>query len=129
MVLDAATKSKSSSGFSLIIPLLLVALIGFMFYSSRKRKAQAQNMQETLKVGSRVMTTAGLFATVAAVEDDGVVLEIAPGVNCKYARAAISRILDAPDGAEPLDDHDHDHDHEDHEPPAVDLDKEPPTSP
>jgi preprotein translocase subunit YajC len=121
-VLEAATKSNSSSSLGLIFPLLLVAMVGFLFYSSRKRKTQAQQMQTTLKIGSKVMTTAGLFATVAAVDDDGVTLEVAPGVHCKYARAAISRILDAPDGAEPLDD-------DEHEPPSVDLDKEPPNTP
>jgi preprotein translocase subunit YajC len=126
VVVDAAAKKSSSSASGLIFAVLLVAMVGFLFYSSRKRKATAQNMQETLKIGSRVMTTAGLFATVMAVEDDGVVLEIAPGVNCKYARAAVSRVLDAPEGAEPLDDDVHDH--EDHEPPSVDLDKEPPGS-
>jgi preprotein translocase subunit YajC len=122
-VVLAATKSNGSGGIGLIFPLLLVAMVGFLFYSSRKRKAQSQNMQSELKVGSKIMTTAGLFATVVSVEDDGVVLEIAPGVHSKYARAAISRVLDAPDGAEPLDDDD------EHEPPAVDLDKEPPSNP
>jgi preprotein translocase subunit YajC len=120
-VLAAASKSSSSVG--LIFPLLLVAMVGFLFYSSRKRKAQSQNMQSALRIGSKIMTTAGLFATVVAVEDDGVILEIAPGVHSKYARAAISRVLDAPEGAEPLDDDD------DHEPPPIDLDKEPPSNP
>jgi preprotein translocase subunit YajC len=120
-VLEAASKSNSSS-LGLIFPLLLVAMVGFLFYSSRKRKTQAQQMQTTLKLGSKVMTTAGLFATVVAVDDDGVTLEVSPGVNCKYARAAISRILDAPEGAEPLDD-------DEHEPPSVDLDKDPPSTP
>jgi preprotein translocase subunit YajC len=121
-VFEAASNNKSSSSLGLIFPLLLVAMVGFLFYSSRKRKTQAQQMQTTLKIGSKVMTTAGLFATVAAVDDDGVTLEVAPGVHCKYARAAISRILDAPDGAEPLDD-------DENEPPSVDLDKEPPSNP
>lgn len=123
MVLAAA--KSSSGGIGLIFPLLLVALIGFFFLNSRKRKAQGQQMQSTLKVGSSIMTTAGLFATVTAVEDDGVVLEIAPGVHCKYARAAVSRVLDAPEGAEPLDDDDDD----EQQPPSIDLDKEPPTNP
>ncbi len=121
-MLLAATKSSSSS-VGLIFPLLLVAMVGFLFLNSRKRKAASQQMQSALKVGSRVMTTAGLFATVSSVEDDGVVLEISPGVLCKYARAAVSRVLDAPEGAEPLDDD------ESEPPPAVDLDKEPPSNP
>jgi preprotein translocase subunit YajC len=114
--------SKSSGGIGLIFPLLLVAMVGFLFLTQRKRKAQGQQMQSTLKVGSSIMTTAGLFATVVSVEDDGVVLEIAPGVHCKYARAAVSRVLDAPEGAEPLDDDD------EQPPPSIDLDKEPPTN-
>ncbi len=119
-----AAASKSSSSVGLIFPLLLVAMVGFLFWTQRKRKMQGQQMQSTLRVGSRVMTTAGLFATVTAMEDDGVVLEIAPGVNCKYARAAISRVLDAPDGAEPLDD-----ENDQERPPSVDLDKDPPSNP
>jgi preprotein translocase subunit YajC len=120
-VVFAASKS-SSGGIGLIFPLLLVAMVGFLFLTQRKRKTQGQQMQSALKVGSSIMTTAGLFATVIAVEDDGVVLEVAPGVHCKYARAAISRVLDAPEGAEPLDDDD------EQQPPSVDLDKEPPSS-
>ncbi len=119
----AATKSSSNSSVGLIFPLLLVAMVGFFFLNSRKRKAASQQMQSALRVGSKVMTTAGLFATVSAVEDDGVVLEISPGVHCKYARAAVSRVLDAPEGAEPLDDDESD------PPPSVDLDKEPPSNP
>lgn len=121
-MLAAASKSNSSVG--LIFPLLLVAMVGFLFWTQRKRKMQGQQMQSTLRVGSSIMTTAGLFATVVSVEDDGVVLEIAPGVHCKYARAAISRVLDAPDGAEPLDDED-----DEDRPPSIDLDKEPPSNP
>jgi preprotein translocase subunit YajC len=94
-------------------------MIGFLFLSTRKRKSAAQQMQSALKVGSSVLTSAGLYATVAAIEDDGVLLEIAPGVRCKYARAAVSRVLDAPEGAEPLDDDETD-------PPSIDLNKEPP---
>ena len=120
-MLAAASKSNSSVG--LIFPLLLVAMVGFLFYTQRKRKTQGQQMQSALKVGSKVMTTAGLFATVVDVEDDGVVvLEVAPGVHSRYARAAISRVLDAPEGAEPLDD-------DEERPPSVDLDKEPPSNP
>jgi preprotein translocase subunit YajC len=46
-----------------------------------------------------VMTTAGLYAEVQAVEDDQVHLEIAPGIVCRFARAAVARVLDPPDSA------------------------------
>lgn len=126
MVLAATTKSSGSSS-SLIFLVVIIALGGFLFLSSRKRKAASQNMQSELKVGSSIMTTAGLYATVVAIADDGVTLEVAPGVHSRYARQAISRVLDAPDGAEPLDDESTETG--DGDGPSIDLNKEPPTSP
>jgi preprotein translocase subunit YajC len=57
-----------------------------------------------------VMTTAGLFAEVQAVEDDQVHLEIAPGIVCRYSRAAVARVLDPPEDSpmEPNEDADTD---------------------
>jgi len=45
------------------------------------------------------VTVVGLHATVAAIQDDLVSLEIAPGVIVRYERAAVSRVVkpqDAP---------------------------------
>lgn len=122
----AASKSSSGSS-SLIFLVVILALGGFLFMSSRKRKATAQNMQSALKIGSSIMTTAGLYAKVIAIDDSGVTLEVAPGVYSKYARQAISRVLDAPEGAEPLDDHGTGTGEGD--PPSIDLNKEPPNNP
>lgn len=116
----AATKGNSS-GSSLIFIVILVVMAGFLFLSTRKRKAASQQLQTGLKVGSNIMTTAGLFAKVVSIEDDGVVLEVAPGVHSKYARQAISRVLDAPEGAEPLED-------DGAGDTSIDLNKEPPSN-
>ena len=37
------------------------------------------------------MTTTGLFATVVAIDADDVILEIAPGVETRWVKAAIGR--------------------------------------
>jgi preprotein translocase subunit YajC len=116
-----AADAKKSSSSSLIFIVILVVMAGFLFLTTRKRKAASQQLQTGLKIGSKIMTTAGLYATVVSVEDDGVVLEVAPGVHSKYARQAISRVLDAPDGAEPLDD-------DDAGDSSIDLNKEPPNN-
>lgn len=125
MVLAASKSSGGSS--SLIFLVIILALGAFLFMSSRKRKAAAQNMQTALKVGSSIITTAGLYAKVVAIADDGVTLEVAPGVYSKYARQAISRVLDAPEGAEPLGEEDSGSGEGD--PPSIDLNKEPPNNP
>jgi preprotein translocase subunit YajC len=72
----------------------LVILIGLVFYGQRsRRRALAEEMvrAERIGVGTEVMTTSGLYGTVVARdEDDGTVtLSIAPGVEVKWALAAL----------------------------------------
>ena len=55
---------------NLLLPLLIILVGGMLFFGSRRqRKAVAaqQQLQTSLTVGDRVMTTSGLFATVAGV--------------------------------------------------------------
>ncbi len=62
----------------------------------RARARALQEVREALSPGARVMTTAGLHATVVAVEDDTVLLEIAPGVHARFASSAVVRVLTEP---------------------------------
>ena len=39
------------------------------------------------------MTTAGLYGRIAQVDDDSVLLEVAPGVTNRYVRAAVARVV------------------------------------
>jgi preprotein translocase subunit YajC len=63
----------------------------------RARARALQEVREALTVGSRVITTAGLHATVAALEEGTVLLEIAPGVNARFASSAVVRVLTEPE--------------------------------
>jgi preprotein translocase subunit YajC len=78
-------------------PILVLGLLAIMLFvlPARQRKriqAQTQAMQESLTVGTPVMTTSGLHGTVAALEEKTVDLEIAPGVVVTFARPAIMEI-------------------------------------
>ncbi len=46
--------------------------------------------------GSRVRTTAGMYGTVVEVDDQDVVLEIAPGVEARFLRRAIMDVVPDP---------------------------------
>ncbi|GAA3833229.1 preprotein translocase subunit YajC [Sphaerisporangium flaviroseum] len=82
-------------GLGSFVPLILLVVVFYflLIRPQRKRQQEQAQMQSSLTPGSRVMTTTGLFATVAAVEDDDVVLEIAPGVQTRWIKAAIGRVL------------------------------------
>jgi preprotein translocase subunit YajC len=92
---EAATKSSGSSSFTFIILILLVFL-GFYFLMirpQRRRQQQAAQTQNTVTPGARVRTTAGMYATVSAVDGDDVILEVAPGVDVRYMRRAIMEVV------------------------------------
>jgi preprotein translocase subunit YajC len=78
-----------------LLPLLLLfGLLGLMmfFMSRRQRRAvqQQQELQSSLAVGDRVMTTSGLYGTITNTSDDATIdLEIAPGVETTWLRAAV----------------------------------------
>ncbi len=77
----------------------VVVLGGFYLLAVRPQRARAKALAQvraTLAPGVRVITTAGLHATVTEVAGDTVVLEIAPGVRSTFASAAIVRLLDQP---------------------------------
>lgn len=73
--------------------LLLFGLLGLMMYfmSRRQRRAvqQQQELQNSLAVGDRVMTTSGLYGTITSTDETTVDLEIAPGMETTWLRAAI----------------------------------------
>nr|WP_028849219.1 preprotein translocase subunit YajC [Thermocrispum municipale] len=76
----------------ILLPMFL-ALLVLMIFSVRKQKkmmAAQQELQDSLKPGDRVMTTSGLYGTVADASDDTTIdVEIADGVVTTWLRQAI----------------------------------------
>lgn len=86
---------------SLIPFLIFIVVVGaLLVFSTRARRRQAQaevDRSERIGVGSEVMTTSGLYGTVVARhEDDTVIMSIAPGVEVKWALAALRDIASLP---------------------------------
>ncbi|KAF3419219.1 preprotein translocase, YajC subunit [Mycobacterium tuberculosis variant bovis BCG] len=70
---------------------------GFMYFASRRQRRAMQatiDLHDSLQPGERVHTTSGLEATIVAIADDTIDLEIAPGVVTTWMKLAIrDRIL------------------------------------
>ena len=121
---EAASKSSNSSfTFLLLIVLVFVGFYFLMIRPQRRRQQAVQQQQKTVAPGARVRTTAGMYATVTAVDGDDVVLEIAPGVEVRYMKRAIMEVVSPAeqaetledDESEPVDEHDSVHDDEEGE--------------
>jgi preprotein translocase subunit YajC len=82
---------------NLALPILMFGAVALMMvFGSRNKKkmaAKAAALQEAIVPGSRVMTTSGLHATVTAVDDETIELEIAEGVYTTWIRAAVREVL------------------------------------
>lgn len=77
---------------TLLLPLLIVLMVGMLYFGTRRQKRQQQQqqqMQNSLSYGDRVMTTSGLHGTVVSSDDDSIDLEIADGVVTTWLRAAV----------------------------------------
>ena len=76
----------------LILGLLAVLLFVLPARQRKKMQAQAQALQESLTIGTPVMTTSGIHGTVASLGEKTVDLELAPGVVVTFARPAIMEV-------------------------------------
>ena len=87
--------------------LVLLALAAAAFWlliirPSRQRRQAQETLVAQLTPGRRIMTAAGVFGTVVAVEDDRVRVEIAPGVVIEMVSAAVGKVVyDSDDESEP----------------------------
>lgn len=87
-----------------LLPLFLLVLIFAAFYfmvirPAKMRQNQALAVQTSLTPGDDVMTTAGIYGLITEVHDTYVLLQIAPGVEVRYAKAAIAEKISQPHGS------------------------------
>lgn len=98
--------AEGGGGAGGLTPILMIALLfGVMYFMmirpQQKRRKEAEAMQSALAPGDEVVTIGGLYGTVTRVDDDTVSLEVAPGVETRYARPAIARVVAQADRNEP----------------------------
>ena len=79
--------------FLIIMVLMLGVMYVLMIRPQRHRQAQQQSMIDGASVGDDVLTTGGIYGTIAEVEGDDIVVEIASGVTVHMTRRGIAAVL------------------------------------
>ncbi|GLU89902.1 preprotein translocase subunit YajC [Agromyces sp. NBRC 114283] len=87
---------------TLIMLAVLAVLIFFMFRNSRKRQAEARELQSKVQPGAKVMTNFGVFGTVVSIDDEEnrAELEVSPGTVLTLHRQTIARVIEPAEGAD-----------------------------
>ncbi|MGW0436873.1 preprotein translocase subunit YajC [Micromonospora sp. NPDC003197] len=89
---------ENTGGAGSFMPILMIVLLfGVMYFMmirpQQKRRREAEQMQAGIGPGDEVVTIGGLYGTIAGGDDETVLLEVAPGVQTRYARPAIARVV------------------------------------
>lgn len=93
-----AQEGSSEGGGGLLFPLLMIVGLFAIFYfllirPNKRRRQVMEKLQSELAVGDEVMTSSGLYGTVAELDDKTVILETSEGVYSRYARGAIMEVV------------------------------------
>ena len=78
----------------LIVLVAMFALLWLFLIRPQRRRAQAhRELLTTVDVGDEILTVGGLIGRVRSVQDEELVLEIAPGTNVRVARRSVASVL------------------------------------
>lgn len=95
-LLQAAPASPTmKDGLLQMVPFLLIFVVFYfvLLAPMRKQQKKTKEMLAQLKKGDRVVTSGGIYGTVAQVEDQVVCVKIADTVKVKMAKSAVTGVL------------------------------------
>ena len=92
----AASTSGAASGTGMGSTILMIVLMIAIFYflmirPENKRKKEAQQMRDSLKVGDNITTIGGIIGDIVSIKDDSIVIETTTDrVRVEFAKFAVS---------------------------------------
>jgi preprotein translocase subunit YajC len=89
------------SGFSLLLPVLMIGVVYLMMIrpQQKKQKVWAQMLSD-LKTGDRITTTGGIRGTIISIKDDSLTLRVAPdGIKIEVVKSAIASVTTQEEGS------------------------------
>ena len=89
---------SSGEGPSLMSNVILFGSIILIFYfmiirPQQKRAKERQKLIDSMKKGDKVITSGGMYGTVAGLDEKTVLVEIADKIKVKLDRSAIATII------------------------------------
>jgi len=106
-IVHAADKPAATQGFTIfgldpltvVLVLVLAVFVIFMVRSSRRRKREAEELQNKFVPGAEVMTQHGIFGTLLSIDEDKneVIVETTPGTRLRIHRSMVTRVIEPQD--------------------------------
>jgi preprotein translocase subunit YajC len=83
------------SGILGFLPIILIiaAMYFLLIRPNNKRRREQLELQARVAPGDEIRTIGGLYGTVVETDTESVVIQAAPGVELRFAREAIGRVV------------------------------------
>jgi preprotein translocase subunit YajC len=85
--------------------LILIVAFAFLWFvlirPQKRRQVEAARMLNSLNVGDEVLTAGGIYGEVTELQEEAVMVRIAPDLEVRVARKAIGAVVPREDAAEP----------------------------
>jgi preprotein translocase subunit YajC len=96
-----APANGQGGGGGLISTLIMFGAIFFIFYfmiirPQQKRAKEREKMLNAIEKGDKVITSGGIYGTIAGIEDKTVLLQISDNVKVKLDKSAINIVEKKP---------------------------------
>ena len=88
--------------FNMMIPFIILigVMIAISIRTSSKEKKKREQMMNSIRKGTKIMTSGGIIGEIAEVQQDQFLLKIANNVQIVIARAAIAQVIQTADAAD-----------------------------
>ncbi len=80
---------------AMLLPILGMVVIFYLLLirPQQKRQKDTQRMLESIRKGDKVMTSGGIYGTIAGVKDNAFILKIADNVKIEVAKSAVASLV------------------------------------
>ncbi|ADY35821.1 preprotein translocase, YajC subunit [Phocaeicola salanitronis DSM 18170] len=90
-LLTVVMQAQGGGDYSFLI--MMVAIFAIMYFfmirPQNKKQKEIQNFRKNLEVGQSVITAGGIYGKIKEIEDNAVIVEIAPSVKIKVDKNSI----------------------------------------
>lgn len=97
LIADAWAQAAPGEGGGLFafLPIVLIFVVFYflLIRPQQKRAKEHKNMVSNLSKGDEVVTNGGALGKIMEVDDHFLTIEVAPGVNIKVQRMAVSQMM------------------------------------
>jgi preprotein translocase subunit YajC len=95
---EVASQTAAAAESSPLMGLMPIVMMVVLFYvmlirPQQKKMNEHKKMVAALRRGDKILTSGGIFATIAKVEDDVLQIEIAPDVKVKLDKGSVLSVI------------------------------------